>query len=56
MGRWRTFDSCKNCKNNKTFGWRFGIRKEGGCLFPDDSEYGVTTDTTNCPGFEYKDK
>lgn len=31
---WRKYKECQTCKNNKTNGWGFGFRKEGGCLFP----------------------
>lgn len=31
---WRKYKECETCKNNKTSGWGFGIRKEDGCLFP----------------------
>ena len=39
----RLYESCKDCKLNKTSGWGFGFRKEGGCLFPENPEYGTTT-------------
>lgn len=55
MGHFRLYDTCKDCKNNKTSGWGFGFRKEGGCLFPDDPEYGLTT-SLKCRGYEPKDE
>ncbi len=38
----RLYKECKDCKFNRTSGWGFGIRKDGGCLFPDNPEYGLS--------------
>ena len=36
---WRKYPECEKCLNNKAYG--FGSRKEGGCLYPNDAEYGI---------------
>ena len=51
----RLYDECKNCKLNKTSGYGFAFRKEGGCLFPNNNpEYMVST-SLKCHYFQLKD-
>ena len=49
----RLYEDCKNCKENRTSGWGFGIRKKGGCLFPDNVVYGIVV-SDGCPHFKPK--
>jgi len=46
----RLYSYCKDCLCNKTSGWGFGFRKEGGCLFPDDPD--ITAIYEKCPYFQ----
>jgi len=52
----RFYEYCKDCKRNRTDRWGFGVRKEGGCLFPNTTpEYGLTT-SDRCQEFEAKEE